>query len=334
MREIDRNTAIILSGGGAYGAYEVGVMKALFTGESAATRYAAINPGILTGTSVGAVNSSILLSDPEADLCDMVERLEHTWTDVVSSGPNTCGNGIYRVRGDVLKFLSPSCYAANPVRPFVESATDTGFFARDLFLRGVNFLMSGGGLAERTLELIDVSALISREPIENLLRELVALETLRRSPRCLRIIVTNWDTGELRIFNNADLTDEDGYSIILGSAAIPGFFRPHFIAGQPYVDGGLLMNTPLKPAIEAGAVTLHVIYMDPDVANVPLSLLQSTLDVFDRFLLITSAARTNEDIETARWINRGLEAIQRITRGEYQKSDLDAAARVAREVEA
>ena len=63
------------------------------------------------------------------------------------------------------------------------------------------------------------------------------------------------------------MTDELGPRAILASAAIPGFFPPTEVGAQPFVDGGVVLNTPLVPAIEAGADILHVIYMDPDVSK-------------------------------------------------------------------
>ena len=40
-------TAMVLTGGSAYAAYEVGVLKALLRGESSATGYEPLNPGYL-----------------------------------------------------------------------------------------------------------------------------------------------------------------------------------------------------------------------------------------------------------------------------------------------
>src|SRR6185312_10260929 len=124
-----------------------------------------------------------------------------------------------------------------------------------------------------------------------------------------------------------------GFEILRASAAIPGFFHPHSVDGQSYVDGGVLMNTPLKCAITAGGTTLHVIYMDPDLENIPIRALHSTIDVMDRILTITSAARVDEDIQSAIWINEGLEIIDRVRRNE-QLSSTDAAAfvRVAAQI--
>ena len=64
-------TALVQSGGGASGAYAVGVMKALFNGESPSTKNKEagpeaaperLNPDIFTGTSVGSFNATYMAS--------------------------------------------------------------------------------------------------------------------------------------------------------------------------------------------------------------------------------------------------------------------------------
>ena len=53
--------AITLSGGGAYGAYEVGVLKALMGGHASVTGGEPLDPRIFTGTSAGAYLAAVLL---------------------------------------------------------------------------------------------------------------------------------------------------------------------------------------------------------------------------------------------------------------------------------
>jgi NTE family protein len=332
-RAIDRSQAVILSGGGAYGAYEVGVMKALFAGESPGTNYDYLNPGIFAGTSVGAFSASFLVSQIAEDICAAIHQLESAWLDQVAERPETCGNGVYRIRADPSSYFDPDCFSSSPSTPFERIVSDSSFLAQDAFKKFVNFVMSAGTLTTRTLELIDVSAFIATSPILNLVRETIVLENIRRSTRVLRVVATNWDAGTVRVFENKDMTDEDGYAILRGSAAIPGVFHPQAISGQRYVDGGLLMNTPLKCAIVAGGATLHVIYLDPDVKNIPIGALQSTIAAMDRTLAITSAAKVDQDIETASWINAGLEVIERTTAGEsLSNADMAAFIRVAGQI--
>lgn len=332
-RPIDHTQALILSGGGAYGAYEVGVMKALFTGECPSTNHEYLNPGIFTGTSVGAFNAAFLVSRSGEDICASIHLLESAWLDQVAENPQTCGNGVYRIRADPFAYFDPDCLASNPLHSFNEISQDGAFFARDVFKKTVNFLMSAGSLTDRTLELVDLSAFISTRPIKHLISHTVDLKNIRDSERAVRIVATNWDNGTVKVFANRDLTDEDGFAILRASASIPGIFHPTLIADEQYVDGGLLMNTPLNCAIQAGATTLHVIYMDPDVKNIPLRALHSTLHALDRVMAISSANKVEEDVETAAWINAGLEVIERTARGQaLSNADMVAFIRVAGQI--
>jgi predicted acylesterase/phospholipase RssA len=140
----------------------------------------------------------------------------------------------------------------------------------------------------------------------------------------LRITATNWLTGDLQEFGNADLAAGDGFLIIMASGAIPGFFPPVCIPPATYIDGGVLMNTPLSPAIQSGARILHVIYLDPEIRSIPLADLQTTLGTLQRTVAITMATNFNRDIETARDINEGLAIVGRTARG--ARPDVDAAA--------
>jgi predicted acylesterase/phospholipase RssA len=308
--------ALILSGGGAYGAYEVGVMKALFSGESAATRYTPINASIFTGTSVGALNAAFMTAQPGEASSSTARDLENIWLNEMSDSPQTCGNGIYRLRGDPFTYFDPGCIALNPAAPVATVADDAAFFAQYLFSRGANFIRSSAGLPQRALQLLDMSAFISIEPLRKNTRKIIHFEGIRRSDRILRVAATNWNTGELKVFENMDMTDEVGPKILQGASAIPGIFPPVEIAGDTYVDGGLVMNTPLKLAIKAGATTLHVIYLDPEVRNIPLRRLQNTFDTAIKMFSIMFATIANEDIDHAREINQGLSLIGRVARSE------------------
>lgn len=331
---VDYKQAVILSGGGAYGAYEVGVMKALFTGECPSTGYAFLKPGIFTGTSVGAINAAAMVSYPDVDICSTIRYLESVWLNVIADNPRACGNGVYRYRADPFRYLDTQCVTANPALPFTELADDSAFFAQDWFRRAVNFLISAGDLESRTLQLIDFSSLISSAPLTQTLGDFISLAHIRRSHRKLRVVATNWDTGEVKVFQNSDMTDDLGHQIIRGSAALPGVFPPSNVANEFYVDGGLVMNTPLNCAIQAGGTTLHVIYMDPDVENIPLRKLQSTIDTLDRVYVINFAAKMNQDIKSALWINEGLEAIERANEGSLVSGpEMQAFIRVANQIQ-
>jgi predicted acylesterase/phospholipase RssA len=335
-RQPDPDKAVILSGGGAYAAYEVGVLKALLTAECPSTGYTFLNPGVLTGTSAGAINAAVLASYPDVDICALARFLEDVWLNRIGGGPERCGNGIMRYRGNLLRLADPQCVGRNPLETIGELAGDSVYLAQNLFQHTLRFFIDSGSIENRALQFVDVAAFVTSEPIVRQLPQLISLEGVRNSDRKLRIVATNWATGEVRTFGNGDMTDEQGFRIVQASAAIPGIFSQTYIQGDPYVDGGVLMNTPLNCAIDAGATELHVIYMDPDVRHIPLYRLQSTIEVFDRLLVITSATKVNEDIDTARWINDGLGVLERASRGgsgDISDAELRAFIRAAGKIE-
>lgn len=67
--------AFVLGGGGALGAYEVGMLKALFA--------AGVRPGMVLGTSVGAINGAAVAAEPSGA---SVGRLIDLWTGLGRAG--------------------------------------------------------------------------------------------------------------------------------------------------------------------------------------------------------------------------------------------------------
>jgi NTE family protein len=295
--------ALILSGGGAQAAYEVGVMSGLLTGQSPATDYSPLDPVILIGTSAGSINAGLFLSSASAGSPAATNYMEEVWMEDMAIAPGKCGGGVYRLRTDS---WNTACLLTHPWKSLSSIASDSGVLARTAVTRGINFVMSGGSVEQRTLELVDLSALISIEPFVELIHKRIRLGEIRRSGSILRVAATNWRTGEIRIFDKLEMTDKVGYQILLASSALPGVFPPVEIDGDPYVDGGLVMNTPLKPAIEAGADTLHIICMDPDMSRVPLPRMPASSAVFARSLEINFRTAMAEDIEYANKVNHAI----------------------------
>ena len=97
------NHAITLSGGGAYGAFEVGVLKALMGGQAPIMGGEALDPTVFTGTSAGAYLSAVLLSADAADPAGRAGHLERVWLEHVIDSPRRDGNGVWRLsRASVL----------------------------------------------------------------------------------------------------------------------------------------------------------------------------------------------------------------------------------------
>lgn len=300
-----RNNALVLSGGGAFAAYEVGVLKALMTGATPFTDYRFIDPNIVTGTSAGSYNGAMLVARWAMDPVDAIAEIERIWLEEIADNP--CGNGVFRWRGNPFNFFDLACFVESPPRFFWRRVEDVAFATRNLTVRLRSLFASPEPIEVRLLELFNFANLISTHPFPELIRRTVDFQAVRRSDIRFQAITTDWTTGQLREFHNEDLDDQRGPLVIMASSAIPGLFPPVDIPPSIFVDGGLLMNTPLSPAIHAGATHIHLVYLDPSIENVPLAETQTTLNTMQRMLYIAWAATIERDIRDAERINQTID---------------------------
>lgn len=307
-------TAFVLSGGGAKGAYGIGVMRAIMTGASPSTQHRAVDPSIFTGSSVGAFNATILASQPGVSCEVALDRLERIWRRRVADRPRTCGNGVFRLRGLPAQDLEPDCFVPTPAR-VAQVMRDVAFLGAEAATTTAQLVSSRLPLQTRLLEAVDVAALFDPGPLRALLADTIDFRGLARSGKELSIVASRWRQATPRIFTGEEIAARRQTLPVLASMAIPGVFAPVWIDGVEYVDGGLSMNTPLKPAIRAGAQVIHIIYLDPKVADAePAS--ASTFDTLARIFAILAAEQVKGDIRKADDVNRGLELIERAERGD------------------
>jgi predicted acylesterase/phospholipase RssA len=297
-------TAMVLSGGAAYGAYEVGVMLALFQGESPATGGRPLEVDQFAGTSIGSYNAGVMIAGAANGLAESARRLSRIWLDDIARAPNGCENGMFRVRAT--EFLNVRCL----LRPstVVDLLQDGRFFLQGLLPSAARFSRTASPLGPDTLTRallgqLNVSAVFDLSPFKELLRRTIPLSDLGAAGIPLKVITSNFDTGDVNVFTERDLVDRLGQTPILASSSLPGFFPAVEIDGALHVDGGALMNTPILPAL-AGSDTLHVVYVDAPVDTIRVADLQSTLAVIDRMLVTSFAFSMNQDIDMIRDFNR------------------------------
>ncbi len=121
----------------------------------------------------------------------------------------------------------------------------------------------------------------------------------------LRVTAMEIETGRLRVFgNSSDLhpsrmsQERIGLDHIIASCSIPIVYPATELNGVLYWDGGTVANTPLSPAIDAGAEEIVVVLMtpwdeDPDSqSGMPrkLNLLQAAGVAFEWALLASFQA--------------------------------------------
>jgi predicted acylesterase/phospholipase RssA len=325
-----RKHAVILSGGGAKGAYEIGVMKALFPGYSKSVSGGReIDPVAYTGTSVGSFNAAYMVSRPNQDTKQTLAELERIWRTEIAGSP-TRPNGVLRFRANPFELMDLDRLAADPLAPFRNLLEDTAFFARESIERAQIFFRSQERLNRRAIQLIDLSTFVATDKLGRLIRERIALPEVRRNQdQALVVAATNWEQGDVKLFGNLEpigelagicpLDDKTGHLAILASTAIPGVFPPIEINHTKYVDGGLLLNTPLGPALRAlrtiapdeESYVIHVIYLDPDLKDVPFNHVNNTMDTLNRYTALSFASQVNRDVKQAKHINQSLELMEK-----------------------
>lgn len=234
----DRRIAMILSGGGARGAYEVGVLWYVFD-ELTRLRGAPPRVDILCGTSVGAINGCFLaahLSDPTLGL----RRLVHLWSELQLT--RVLGFGVRQVIS-LPKLLLGGGMGTGlfDVRPMAE------LVQREISWRAV----------ARTLRRRQLRALTVSTTEVGTGRTVVFMQT---SPD---VVIPS--TAPPRTLFRAD---HIGPPHALASAAIPMLFPPVKIDDELYLDGGLRQNTPIAPAIRLGATHIFAVGSSREVHGV------------------------------------------------------------------
>ncbi len=247
-----RSVAVVLPGGGARGAYEVGALSVLLPALEARGE----RVSIWCGTSVGAINAAKLASLAHLPASDQIAEMEDTWGRVRKEDvlARIVGRGGARVL---------------------------------LRLVGHSLGLPGIGLAS-VLDPSPLGATLDRW-ID--WRQLAA-NVRRGHVDALCVVATLIDTGQPVGFvaSRAPLPDRVDEQIryvrthirgehVRASAAIPVLFptveihSPRAAAGH-YTDGGTRLNSPIKPAIDLGADRVIVVGLEPfrrahDVRHTP-----------------------------------------------------------------
>ncbi|MFT3925811.1 MAG: patatin-like phospholipase family protein [Myxococcales bacterium] len=221
--------AVILSGGGARGAYEVGVLSYVF-GELVRVTGKVPRMDIISGCSVGAVNGTFLASVAHQPVSGM-EKLLELWDEIDFS--QVLGFGVRE-----LAFLH---------RVWLGGAKPQGLFDAEplarLIERNVSWLNLGRNLRRGVLRALTLCTTHVASGRPHVFVDMSARAT--RPPNVGRQCVMR--QGPVRAKH------------VLASAAIPIVFPMVDIDGELYCDGGLRVNTPTAPAIHLGARKLFVV---------------------------------------------------------------------------
>ena len=233
-----RKTALVLSGGGARGAYEAGVI-AYLEQELGPELGRDLRFDILAGTSIGALNACALgamADQPKTRAGQIIDIWRQLNCDAVLS---------FSVF-DMLRLLRESL------------GTHTG---------------ANHGHVERNAGLVDTKGLQALL-LHKIPWRRIAWNLKRDHFEALSIGATNIGSGRTTVFiQRKDGTapqwiQDSSYVAVparisarhaLASGAIPVIFPPVRIGSQLYTDGGLRLNVPLSPALRLGAERIAMI---------------------------------------------------------------------------
>ena len=288
---------LVLSGGGARGAFQVGVWKTLTDDPRGLTG----PPDIISGTSAGALNGALIAAGlTPAQMLDF-------WLDLADRPPVIANEKFFRHLGTALQRL----VLREPMRSLGQRKRELSIFAE--LLRKHAWYRESGRLA-MTLEFlmtarfdnlstllaqIGTSFLFSTEPLRDRLAQAIGSRELRNSPVKLALNTVDVSTGNVvRIVNHmpdkaAAASIHYRYEpvltldMILASAAIPILFNPVRVGDSELWDGGVLVNTPLAPAVALGAqrIVPVLVTMPPDHSPQPITTMGNAVErLADTFL--------------------------------------------------
>ena len=205
---------LVMQGGGALGAYQVGVYEALHEG--------GIEPDWVIGTSIGAINAALIAGNLPAN---RLPRLTEFWRRIeqdLGDDPGTYFRGMASVAANMTTVARgvPAFFAPNPPAwwgPHVPLGVDhAGYYVTT--------------------------------PLRATLAELVDLEHCAGHGIRLTVGAVTVTTGEMRYFDSRDR--RIALEHVLASGALPPAFPGVRVDGELCWDGGIYSNTPIEAVLD------------------------------------------------------------------------------------
>ena len=288
----DQPLALVLSGGGARGAYEAGVLRYAL-GKLAARRGPSAIPQIFCGTSVGAINACALAA--RAELPDLgVRLLADRWESL-------------RLE-DVFK-LGWGDLAAIARWLVGKTVTD-----------GITSFLDAGPLAVLVREFVPWRSL-HQNVADGRVRAVTLSATDVETGHTVIFVESATDhalysTDASVEYVSARLKPQHA----LASAAIPIIFPTVRVGGRLFVDGSVRQNTPISPAIRMGCERVLVIGLRADPRTLlarasrrqaasEQESLSAPLYLFGKLLDALLLDRVENDLANLRRVNAALRAL-------------------------
>jgi NTE family protein len=250
---------LVLSGGGARGAFQVGVYERLLREPRFAN-----GPAVLSGTSAGAINSALIAAGKSP------AEMMNFWNGIADDPPAAASPLFFHSAARTLLRLTLD----EGVRWLVPGRRWRAFLQRarnhfpprrgSLLALWVEYLLTARfELVSHFLEGIREPYLADIAQLRQRLVDTFGGECVPSTGASLAINTVDAHTGRVVRFvtHATPLTRTPDYIVVdaitvdmvLASASIPLLFKPVKIGPHLLWDGGLLVNTPLAPVVALGA---------------------------------------------------------------------------------
>jgi NTE family protein len=252
---------LVLQGGGALGAYHIGAYQAL--------QEAGFEPDWVSGISIGAINSAILVGNEPAQRLARLEELWHAiswpegWTVPLTATWHKLANISSNLQA--LTFGQPNFFTPRFPNPYFAAAGAAG-----------------------------ATSFYDTTPLRGTLERFASFERINTGPTRLSLGATKVVSGEVVFFDN--MHQAIGPEHVMASGSLPPGFPAMAVDGELYWDGGCVSNTPLEAVLldqPAGHTIVFMIDLWPAQGAVPC-----TMDeVLWRQKQIQYASRTAQHID-------------------------------------
>ena len=272
---MDGTIGMVLSGGGARGAYEFGALEVLAPALDE-------SPRIIVGTSAGGLGAAYLAANAQAGLEAAARSGAQRWRQV-----------------EIGEVIGPLCSPRELMR---------------LLLYGLELV---GVRAPAPPSVFDTS------PQPDSIAALIDFEQLAANVEngildTAAVVATDYATARSIVFHCGGASPPPdnqrgidyvatrlGVEHVQASAAIQSLFPAVRVDQRWYGDGGVRLNTPLKPALELDAARLLVIGLN-SVAGPPVEYVDRRPDVFDGAAAAAQSLLADQlahDVDTLATIN-------------------------------
>jgi NTE family protein len=227
--------AIVLSGGGARGAYQVGVLKAI---ADILAEQGLENPfQIYCGVSAGAINAAAVASETQ-NFSQVVERLTELWSHLRSDQVfRTDAMSLGRIGLQWMGELSfGGLTGGGTGRALLDTSPLGDLIRENIDFSGIQKNISAGTLKALTITALDY-----------------------RSSETVTFVQGDRDLPDWKKTRRHSEKTVIQAEHILASSAIPILFQPGQVQGRFFGDGCVRNTSPLQPALQLGAKHVFVI---------------------------------------------------------------------------